>query len=83
MTKREDLTGTVYVILSKMKKEQNKTNSWIFSFLFKAPVGHSTVTKWFKKFYFGCKNFDDLARSGRPKSVDFKAELQTIEWVTL
>ena len=43
------------------------------------PVDNSTITKWFKKFRSGCKNFDDQARSGRPKRVDFEAMLPAIE----
>ena len=42
-------------------------------------VDHSTVTRWFKKFRSGCKNLDDQARSGRPKTVDSEAVFQAIE----
>ena len=34
-------------------------------------VDHWTVTRWFKKFYSGCKNFADQARSNRPRT-EFK-----------
>ena len=36
-------------------------------------VDHCRVTRKFKKFYLGCKTFDDQARSGRPKTVDYEA----------
>ena len=42
-------------------------------------VDHSRITRWFKKFRSGCKNLDDQARSGRSKTVDSEAVLQTIE----
>ena len=42
-------------------------------------VDHSMVTRLFKNFLLGCKNFDNQARSGRPKSVDCEAILQAIE----
>ena len=32
--------------------------------------------RWFKKFYSGCKNLDDQASSGKPKTMDSKAMLQ-------
>ena len=32
-------------------------------------VNHCTITRWLKKFYSGCKNLNNQARSGRPKSV--------------
>ena len=45
----------------------------------KSAVNHSTETRWFKKFCSGCKNLDDEARSGRPKTMNSEAILQTIE----
>ena len=42
-------------------------------------VDHSTVTRWFKKFYLGCKNYDDQGRSGRIKTMDSEALPQAIE----
>ena len=42
-------------------------------------VDHSKVARWFKKFYLGCKNFDDQAKSSKPKTVDSEAMLQVIE----
>ena len=42
-------------------------------------VDHSRVTRWFKKFCTGCKNFDDWTRSRRHKMVDSEAKLQAIE----
>ena len=42
-------------------------------------VDHSTVTRWLKKFYFGCNNLDDPARSSRPKIGNSKAVLQAKE----
>ena len=42
-------------------------------------VDHRIVTRWFKKFYLVCKNFNNLARSGSPKSKDSLAVLLTIK----
>ena len=33
-------------------------------------VNHNTVNKWYKKLRSDCKNLDDQARLGRPKSID-------------
>ena len=41
-------------------------------------ANHSTVTRWFKKFCSGCKNVNNQAGSGRPKSMDSKATLETL-----
>ena len=38
----------------------------------------SAVTRWFKKFYSGCKNLDDQPWSGRSKTMDFEAVLEAI-----
>ena len=40
---------------------------------------HNTVNRWFKKFCLGCKNFNNQARSDRPKIVDSKVILQVID----
>ena len=32
-------------------------------------VDHSTVTRWFKRFFSGCKNLDNQAKSGRPRTI--------------
>ena len=45
----------------------------------RATFYYSTVTRWFKKFCLGCKNLDNQAWSDRPKSIDSKALLKTIE----
>ena len=45
----------------------------------KGTIDYSTVTKWFKKFCLGCKNLDDQAKSGKPKTVNFKAMLKAIK----
>ena len=37
----------------------------------------STVTRWFLKVCLVCKNLNDQARSGRPKSVESEAVLQS------
>ena len=39
----------------------------------------STETRWLKKFRSGCKNLDNQARSGRPKTFDFERSLQTLK----
>ena len=41
-------------------------------------LDQSTATRWFKIFHSACKNFDDRARSGRLKTVDYEAELKVI-----
>ena len=42
-------------------------------------VDYSVVTRWVKKFCTGCKNLNDQARSGRPKTTESEAMLQAIE----
>ena len=42
-------------------------------------VENSQVTRWSKKFQLSCKNLNDNAMSSRPKYVDSKSVLQTIE----
>ena len=42
-------------------------------------IDHISVTRWFKKFYLGCKDLDDQAMSGRPKTMEFKAMLKAVE----
>ena len=41
-------------------------------------VDHSIITRWFKKFCLGCKNLNNQAMSGGPKTVDSEAVWQTI-----
>ena len=38
-----------------------------------------TATRWFKKFHSRCKNLDDQAKSGWPKTMNSEAVLQAIE----
>ena len=40
---------------------------------------NGTVKGWLKKFCLDCKNLDDQASSGRPKTLDSKFMLQPIE----
>ena len=42
-------------------------------------VDYHKVTRGFKKFYLGCKNLDNQARTSRPKIVDSDPVLQAIE----
>ena len=35
----------------------------------KGEVDHNMATRWLKKFFLGCKNLNDQARSGRPETV--------------
>ena len=42
-------------------------------------VDRNTITRWFKKFCLACKNLNDQAKSGRPKTIDSGAFLQVIE----
>ena len=42
-------------------------------------VDHATVTRWLQSFCSGCKNLDNQAKSGRPKTVNPGAVLQAIE----
>ena len=39
-------------------------------------VYHSAIIKWFKKFSSSCKNFDEQAKSDRPKIRDPEVVLQ-------
>ena len=39
-------------------------------------IDHSIVTRWFKKFGPGCKNLNNQAWLGSPKSMDFDAVLK-------
>ena len=41
-------------------------------------IDQNTVTRWLKKFHSGSKNFDDQAKSSRPKTIDLEIALQTI-----
>ena len=45
----------------------------------KGAVDLSTVTKWFKKFFFGYKNFKDQVMSGRLKTINLEAVFKAIE----
>ena len=42
-------------------------------------IDHDTVTRVFKKFYSGCKDLDDQAKSGMPNSVASEVMLKAIE----
>ena len=42
-------------------------------------VDYNTVTRWFKKFYLGCKNLDDQTRSGMSITVYSEVILQAIK----
>ena len=42
-------------------------------------VDHSIVTRLLKKFHLGFKNFNDQAKSARPKTVDSEAVLYAME----
>ena len=45
----------------------------------KGAVDPSLVSRWFKKFYSGCKNHDNQAMSGLPKTINSEGMLQAIE----
>ena len=45
----------------------------------KGIVDLSTVSRWFKKSYSGCKNVNNQATAGKPKTVDPEVMLQTTE----
>ena len=45
----------------------------------KVKVELITVTRWFKKFCWGCKNLNSQVRSGKPKTIDSEVVLQAIE----
>ena len=47
--------------------EATKNICWVKS---EDATDHSTVTSWFKKFCSGCKNPNNQAKSGGPKSMD-------------
>ena len=42
-------------------------------------IDHSIVTRGFKKFHSGCKNLENQAELGRPKTMDSKSVLEAIE----
>ena len=42
-------------------------------------IDHSSVTRWFKKFFSRCKNLDNQSKSVRPKTVDSETVGQIIE----
>ena len=42
-------------------------------------VDHSALTRWILKSCTGCKNLDNQARSGRPKTADSETVLKAIE----
>ena len=42
-------------------------------------IDHSTVTRWFKRFYSGCKDLNHQIRLSRPKSMDSVAMFQAIK----
>ena len=44
----------------------------------KYELDHCTVIKLSKTFHSGCKNVDDQAKSGRPKTVDFEATVANL-----
>ena len=35
-------------------------------------VDHSPVSRWLNKFCSGCQDFNDQARSGKPKTMDYQ-----------
>ena len=41
-------------------------------------VDYNTINKWFKKFWLGCRNIDDLEKSSRPKTINFKTVFQAV-----
>ena len=53
----------------------DKKKTEVFIVKGEVTVGHSAALRWFKKFHKSCKNLNDQARSGCPKSVDFEAML--------
>ena len=58
-----------------MLQKQSKTKN-ICCVEGEGAIDHSTVTRWIKKF---CKNINNQARLGRPKTLDLKAVLQAME----
>ena len=54
------------------------TGTSYIKYIYKNTVDHCTVSRWLKKFCSGCKNLNNLARSGKPKSMDSNAMLQVI-----
>ena len=41
-------------------------------------VDHCTVSRWFKKFYSGCKNLNNQTTSGTPKTMVSKTETNLV-----
>ena len=69
------------LVLYKFKQNHNETEATknICFSKDEGPVDHNAVTRGFKKFRLGCKNLNDLARSGRSKCIDSKAVFQVIK----
>ena len=60
-------------MLYKLELSHNTTEATKNICYVKGKTQLMTITKKFKKFHWGCKNLDDLARLGRPKIMGLKA----------
>ena len=59
----------------KLSHDTMEATESIFCAESKCAVDHRTGAIWLKKFYLGCKNLNNQARSGRCKTVDSEAVL--------
>ena len=63
----------------KLSYNAGEANKNICCLKGESELDYSIVTRWLKKFLLCCKDTDDQARSGRPKSVDSDAILKAVE----
>ena len=71
-----DITGPDSFVLSSISLFQSDIAESIKSVCCtksEGAVDHTKITKWFKKFPFGCKKLNNQLKSGWPKTVDSKA----------
>ena len=69
-----------YGLIHEFKLNHNATEAIknIYCTEGEGAVDHCIVTRWFKKFYWGCENHHQT-KTGRPKALDFKAVNLAIE----
>ena len=63
----------------KMGHNSAKATKSIYYAKDEGAFDHCIITKWFKKFHSGCKNLNDQAGSGRPKTMNSEITFQAIE----
>ena len=78
MNKQHSLIRELTVYKFKLSHNTAETSKTICCAKGEDAVDHSPVTRWLKKFCYGCKNLNNQSRSDRCKSMDFKAMFQII-----